>query len=86
MFFAQGRLFKIVQEIARQGGAIPKNKKLISLIVDFLKEKNMTPEEFEKELKEGKGVNIFKMFFKKKKNNDKFIETLMQEVKNAYNK
>jgi hypothetical protein len=83
-FLPNGNLFKVIQEIVRQGGASPKNKKLIGLVVDFLKEKNMTPEEFEKELKEGKGVNVFRMLFKKKKNNNDFIEILMREVKNAY--
>jgi len=86
MFGIKKKLVKKANKIARKGGgASPQNKILIKYVLNYLEENDMTPEEFEKELKEGKGKAIIKVLTKGK-SIDAFLNGLFVEIKKEYYK
>jgi len=86
MFGIRKKLMKKANKIAQKGGgATPKNKVLIKYVLNYLKENDMTPEEFEKELREGKGKTIINVLTKGKSIDD-FLNGLFVEIKKEYYK
>jgi hypothetical protein len=80
------KFFKKAEKISKKGGgASPKNKVLINYILTHLSKNNLTPEDLEKELKEGKGKNIINVLAKGK-NLDQFFKEVLTEVKKEYYK
>ena len=86
MFGIKKKLVKKAKKIAQKGGgASPKNKILISYILNYLEQNQMTPEEFEEELRSGKGKFIIGMIAKGK-NLESFLNGLFVEIKKEYYK
>lgn len=86
MFGIKKKFIKKAKKIIQKGeGASPKNKALINYVLNYLKQNQMTPENFEKELRKGKGKLILKMITKGK-NIDAFLNGLFVEIKKEYHK
>jgi len=85
MLFFKVKVYKQAKKIAKKGGASPKNKLLIKIILDFLENRDMKPEDLEREIKEGKGKKIFSILGVRNRLNN-FLDNLMEEVKKEYYK